>query len=169
MARIPATDPWPAFREAAAAGALVDQPTALFQAVERALGEVVGHKLFTVLATDMENRLNLRLYSSMPDSYAAGGSKPMRPDSWGDMPVAERHPYIGRTKEDIRKRFFDHALIESLALGSVINLPVSFDGVFLGTVNLLHEEGYYDADDAATAAPFAALLAPVLLMPPAID
>ena len=169
MARIPATDPWPAICEAATAGALVDQPTALFQAVERALGEVVGHKLFTVLAADMENRLNLRLYSSIPDSYAAGGSKPMRPDSWGDMPVAERHPYIGRTKEDIRKRFFDHALIESLGLGSVINLPVSFDGVFLGTVNLLHEEGYYDADDAATAAPFAALLAPVLFMPPASD
>ena len=48
MARQPATDPWPAFREAAAAGALADQPRTLFQAVERALGDVVGHKLFTV-------------------------------------------------------------------------------------------------------------------------
>ena len=163
MARNPVTDPWLAFCEAAAAGALADQPTGLFQAVERALGDVVGHKLFTVLAADMKNRLNLRLYSSMPDAYAAGGSKPMRPDSWGDMPVAERRPYIGRTKEDIRKRFFDHALIESLDLGSVINLPISFNGVFLGTVNLLHEESFYDEDDAATAAPFAALLAPVLL------
>ena len=163
MAQKPATDPWPAFREAAAAGALSDQPTALFKAVERALGDVVGHKLFTVLAADMEKRLNLRLYSNMPDAYSAGGSKPMRPDSWGDMPVEERRPYIGRTKEDIRNRFSDHALIESLDLGSVINLPVSFDGVFLGTVNLLHEEGYYDEDDAVRAAPFAALLVPALM------
>ena len=163
MARKPANDPWPAFRQAAAAGALADQPKALFQAVDRALGDIVGHKLFTVLAADMAARRNLRLYSNMPDAYSAGGSKPMRDNSWGDIPVGERRPYIGRTKDDIRNRFPDHALIESLDLGSVINLPVSFDGVFLGTVNLLHEEGYYDEDDAARAAPFAALLAPVLM------
>jgi hypothetical protein len=163
MAGNPATDPWPAFRQAAAAGALADQPRVLFQAVARALGDVVGHRLFTILAADMEKRLNRRLYSSMPDAYAAGGSKPMRPNSWGDRPFGERRPYIGRTKDDIRNRFPDHALIESLDLGSVINLPVSFDGVFLGTVNLLHEEGYYHEDDAARAAPFAALLAPALM------
>ncbi len=163
MAQKPTIDPWPAFREAAAVGALADQPTALFQAVDRALGDVVGHKLFTVLSADMKARRNRRMYSNMPDAYSAGGSKPMRDNSWGDIPVGERRPYIGCTKEDIRNRFPDHALIESLDLGSVINVPVSFDGVFLGTVNLLHEEGYYDEDDAARAAPFAALLVPALM------
>ena len=38
-----------------------------------------------------------------------------------------------------------------------------YDGILLGTVNMLHEEGYYTDDDLDTGVPFAALLAPALL------
>ena len=53
--------------------------------------------------------------------------------------------------------FFDHALIASLGWGSVLNLPVVWDGRTLGTINLLHEEGWYDEADAGVGLLFAGL------------
>ena len=157
------SDAFAAFASAAAALALPGQPTPAFLAVERALANVVGHKLFTVLAADMERRENERLHSSRPDAYPAGGRKPMRARSWGDQPLAERQPWLGRSQDDIRARMPDHATIFGLGLGACINLPVSFDGRFLGLVNILDVEGAYDAVAVATAAPFAMLLIPAFL------
>ena len=48
-------------------------------------------------------------------------------------------------------------LILSLGCESVLNLPVAFDGRVLGTVNLLHEAGWYDERDLALGLAFAAL------------
>jgi hypothetical protein len=50
-----------------------------------------------------------------------------------------------------------------LGCGAVINLLVMYGGTLLGTVNMLHEEGYYTDDDLDLGMPFVALLAPVLL------
>jgi len=63
----------------------------------------------------------------------------------------------------VRAVFFDHALIASLGCGSVLNVPVVWDGRSLGTINLLHEEGWYDASDAALGLVFAALAVPAYL------
>jgi hypothetical protein len=65
--------------------------------------------------------------------------------------------------DDIRWAFFDHELIASLGCGSCMNLLVIHDGVLLGTINMLHEEGYYSEADLAVAAPFAQLLIPAFL------
>ena len=48
-----------------------------------------------------------------------------------------------RVKFASSKVFFDHALIASLGLGSVINWPIILHKKILGTVNLLAEEGAY--------------------------
>ncbi|MBF8288327.1 MAG: histidine kinase, partial [Candidatus Rokubacteria bacterium] len=58
---------------------------------------------------------------------------------------------------------FDHALILSLGCASVLNLPVVWDGRTLGTINLLHEAGFYDEGDVPVGQIFAALAAPALL------
>ena len=77
---------------------------------------------------------------------------------------AERQqPYLGRTFAEVRAVFFDHALIASLGCGSVLNVPVVWDGRSLGTINLLHEEGWYDASDAGLGLLFAALAVPAYL------
>ena len=39
--------------------------------------------------------------------------------------------------------FLDYSVIRSLGCGSVINMPVLLAGRFMGTVNVLHEPGYY--------------------------
>jgi hypothetical protein len=59
--------------------------------------------------------------------------------------------------------FFDHALIASLGCASVLNLPVKHDGRILGTINLLHEEAWYEEGDVPIGLGFAGLAIPALL------
>jgi GAF domain-containing protein len=72
-------------------------------------------------------------------------------------------PYIGRTHDDIRDVFYDHELIRSLGCESVLNVPVRWDGRSIGTINLLHQAGWYTEADIPAAQLFAALAAPGLM------
>jgi branched-chain amino acid transport system permease protein len=56
-----------------------------------------------------------------------------------------------------------HALIAMLGCGSVLNVPVAWDGRTPGTINLLHEEGWYDEGDRSIGLLFAALAVPAYL------
>ena len=163
MTRQPGTNPWTALGEVTRAASDPGQPTVLFDAVERALAHVIGHKLFTILDVDMEMGDLERLYTNMAEAYPVKGRKTMGPTPWGARVLDGKQPYLGRTRDDIRWAFYDHELIESLGCGSVIYLLVMYGGALLGTVNMLHEESYYMDDDLDTGVPFAALLAPALL------
>ena len=105
----------------------------------RALGAVIGHRLFTVLRYHADSRESERCYTNQPAAYPVGGRKPFNDSAWSRQVFGERRPYIGNTAEDIRTVFFDHALIASLGCDSVLNVPVVHDGRVLGTLNLLHE------------------------------
>jgi hypothetical protein len=72
--------------------------------------------------------------------------------------------FIGRTAADIEAHFPDHALITSLGCAAIINLPVVWDDRLLGTINLLHEEGWYDDGDVPIGLAFAALAVPASLL-----
>ena len=140
------------------------QPQAAFEAVDQALGNLIGHKLFTLMILDDAAGEAERVYSNQPDAYPVMGRKPLGAlTDWGRHVIEGRQPFIGRTAADIRHAFFDHELIASLGCGSVINLLVQQDGRLLGTVNLLHEEGYYRETDLEIGAPLAHCLAPAYL------
>jgi hypothetical protein len=113
-----------------------------------------------VLRYHPSSRESERCYTNQPDAYPVGGRKPFTESAWSRQVFGERRPYIGRTAEDIRAVFFDHALIISLGCESVLNLPVAYDGRVLGTLNLLHEAGWYGEEDVAPGLCFAALAAP---------
>jgi GAF domain-containing protein len=133
----------------------------LFQGIDRALGELVGHKLFTILYTSPDAQQVIRLYSNQPDAYPVSGAKKMGPTPWGDLVIKRGQPYIGNTAKDIEWAFFDHELIKSLGCDSVLNVPVVVEGQTLGTLNLLHEAGWYEDKHVPIATPFAYLLAPL--------
>jgi GAF domain-containing protein len=139
------------------------QPEPVFRALERAMGAVIGHKLFTVLLHYPQARESERRYTNQPAAYPVGGRKPVTASAWTERLFVERRPYIGASAEDIRTAFFDHQLILSLGCASVLNVPVVWDGRTLGTINLLHEAGWYDEGDVPVAQTFAALAAPALL------
>ena len=160
MSRGPRVDPLPHLAAVAAALARPGQPGPLWAALDAGLGAVIGHRLFTVLRYHPDLRESERCYTNQPAAYPVGGRKPFTESAWSHQVFGERRPYIGRSAEDIRAVFFDHALIASLGCDSVLNLPVVHGGRVLGTLNLLHEADWYGADDAARGALFAALAVP---------
>jgi len=133
-------------------------PEGVFKAVDAALAEVVGHKLFTLLYV-APNRLRVkRIYTNMPKEYPVGGYKEITASPWHKRVIDERHWWIGYDAKDIAWAYFDHELIVSLGCESAVNVPVVYAGRVLGTLNLLHAAGHYKESDIAKIEPFAALL-----------
>lgn len=150
--------------ESCAAAASAGGREGLYRSIDKALGELVGHKLFTILYTSPDAQQVIRLYSNQPVAYPVSGAKTMGPTPWGDLVITRGKPYIGNTAEDIKWAFFDHELIASLGCDSVLNIAVVIEGKTVGTLNLLHEAGWYGEEHIALATPFAYLLAPVFDM-----
>ncbi len=156
-------DPAPLQAYVAASMGEGGQPAPLFSTLDLAMGRAIGHKLFTILVVHPGANESQRYYSNMPDAYPVGGRKPINQTHWFQRVLGEGQCYIGRTYEDIQDVFFDHELIRSLGCESVINVPVRWDGRSIGTINLLHEAGWYSEDDIPAAKAFAALAVPGLL------
>lgn len=126
-----------------AAIAMAKGADAAFGALQALTQATVGARLFTFMTVDMEAEVARRAYTSDPVNYPASGTKPIRYDSWFDTVHKERRYFVANTLDDISKVFPDYKLIGSLGCGSVVNMPVILGDVLVGTVNMLHEEGYY--------------------------
>jgi len=163
MSRQLRVDPLLHLQDVARSMAEAEQPEPSFRALDRAMGRVIGHKLFTILLHHPRARESERRYTNQPAAYPVGGRKAVTASAWTERLFAERRPYIRKTADDIREVFFDHEIILSLGCASVLNVPVVWDGRTLGTINLLHEAGWYDEADVSIAQCFAALAVPTLL------
>lgn len=163
MSRQIRVDPLPHLEAVARALLEAGQPEPTFRALERAMGAVIGHKLFTVLLHYPHARESERKFTNQPAAYPVGGRKPVTTSPWTERLFVDQRPYIGRSAQDIREVFFDHELILSLGCASVLNVPVVWDGRTLGTINLLHEAGWYEDSDVPIAQTFAALAVPALV------
>lgn len=157
-------DPLPSLRQAAAALAAADQPEAIFAALQHAMADAIGHRLFTIMRHDPTAGRNRRAYSSDPRAYPVSGYKPVNWDHpWTRRVLVDGQAWIGRDAGDIAWAYPDHDKIAGMGLASAMNLPVRWAGRMLGTVNLLHGAGHFTEADAATGAVFAALAVPALL------
>ncbi len=148
----------------AAALAAPGLPEAGLAALDAALADAVGHRLFTVLVLDEARGVSRRFHTSRPDAYPVGGEKPIRRDSeLYRLVVQQGAARFCRGREDIVRAFPDHGLILSLGCESAVNVPVRWDGRTLGALNLLHEAGHYGEAQLPMLSVFAALaVAPVL-------
>ena len=138
-------------------------PEALFKAVDKALAETVGHKLFTLLYVAPDGKRVKRLYTNMPKEYPVGGYKPVTESDWHKLVIGQRRAWVGFTYEDVKWAFFDHELIRSLGCESAVNVPVVYAGRVLGTMNLSNEAGYFGSEMIGPGRVLAALLVPLLL------
>jgi hypothetical protein len=123
-----------------------NQPVAAFDALCALTMQLVGVKLFTIMAHDRKRGYAQRIYSNMPDVYAVSGTKPANPTHWSREVIELRRTFVANDIDAIAEVFNDHALIRSLGCESVINVPVEVDGEVIGTVNCLHEAGFYTPD-----------------------
>jgi GAF domain-containing protein len=135
-------------------------PGDTYARVEALAGRVLGHRLFTLMVLDEASGEVERVHSSRPEHYPVGGRKPKRGTPWGAIVLDRGEPFIGRTADDIRQAFDDHPLILGLGLESVLNVPVRFQGRAIGTMNLLHQAGWYDEADVPMAQLLAGFLVP---------
>ncbi|WP_144182606.1 GAF domain-containing protein [Elioraea rosea] len=140
------------------------QPEASFAAIEKACAATIGHILFTVLLRHEVTGEAERFWTSHPKEYPVGGRKPLNPTFWTEHVLRQQRPYLGNDYEAVKAVFFDHELIRSLGCESVLNVPVVWNGRSLGTINLLHEAGWYREADIPLAQTIAALAVPAYLM-----
>lgn len=126
-------------------------PERIFAALEALTKALVGVKLFTIMTYDGALGLSQRIYSNMPNEYPVSGTKPANVTHWSTIVLEQQQTFVANTIEDIAAVFYDHALIQSLGCESVINVPVVVNGAVLGTLNCLHEAGYYTPERVAAA------------------
>lgn len=120
------------------------RPDECWKALQNLAGAVAGFKLFTVMTVDLVHEVARRAYSSHPVDYPVSGSKPIHYDSWFEIVHKQHKPFVANAIADIAKVFSDHEKIWSLGSGSVVNLPVIIGGQLAVTINMLHEEHYYN-------------------------
>ncbi len=125
--------------------------TGAFAALERLADTIVGAKLFTLMTFDRASGEARRLYSNMPDAYPISGKKGMDSSDWSRHVLDGRQNFVANDIEGIAEVFPDHELIRSLGCESVVNIPVEVCGEVLGTINCLHEKGYYNAERVEAA------------------
>ena len=160
MSRLSADARWELLQEIVRESARPGQPAPLFAAVESALGAVAGHKLFTLMVLHHDQGEAERIHTNQPEAYPVSGRKPMTDTPWSRQVIQGGRHYLGRTREEVRWAFPDHALIERLGCRSAINVLAVHDGAVLGSANLLHEERHYTEDDIQDCLPFVQLLVP---------
>ena len=117
---------------------------ALFRALDAALKQTVGHKLFTLLYVAPNGRRVKRIYTNMPKEYPVGGYKEIEETKWREKIISKGESWVGYDAKDIEWAFFDHELIKSLGCE--------------GTMNLLDAAGHYKANDPEKVLPYAALM-----------
>jgi hypothetical protein len=140
----------------------VDEAAAIYRAVEALSADVIGHRLFTIMRFDPERSEVERVHSSMPAVYPVGGRKAKKDTAWSDHTLRDMKVFRTSGPEAIRAAFDDHATILSLGLASVLNIPLVLGGRCIGTMNLLHEVGWYTPQDEPAGLLLGAFLLPVL-------
>jgi GAF domain-containing protein len=132
----------------AAAG---NQPRTCYNALRALTEQVVGVKLFTIMTLEGRNGTARRVYSNMPDVYPVSGTKPANETHWSRQVIDRRQIFVANDIKGIAAVFGDHELIRSLGCESVINVPIVVGGEVLGTINCLHEAGYYTPERVAAS------------------
>ena len=139
------------------------EPARLYAAVDALVQEVIGHRLFTLMRVHEASAEVERVYSSNTSAYPVGGRKQKRGTRWSSAVLDRGEVFVARTPDEVRDAFSDYALIASLGIGSIMNIPLACGGRRLGTMNLSHEAGWFTDRDAAAGLLIAPFLVPSLL------
>lgn len=148
----------------AALSAAAHEPRKLHAAIDALVQAVIGHRLFTVLRVDAAGTEVERVYSSNTVAYPVGGRKRKQGTPWSRVVLERGEVFVARTPDEVRDTFDDHALIFSLGIGSIMNVPIGFRGRVLGTMNISHDADWFRDEHAAAGRLIASVLVPALLV-----
>ncbi|MFZ5708940.1 MAG: GAF domain-containing protein [Pseudomonadota bacterium] len=109
-----------------------------------ALHAALPVRLFTITVHDLPARLFRRVWTSDPGIYPVPGTKPLVEDDWSRQVIEGGRTFVANSPEGFRALFPDHAGIMALGCRSAATIPVRNEaGQVVGTVNLLHDEGWF--------------------------
>ncbi|HEY2023690.1 GAF domain-containing protein [Paraburkholderia sp.] len=142
---------------------LKDQPLEIFRTVHAVAAETIGFALLTIMSYDAQRHEVERVYTNMPEVYPLGGRKKKQGTAWSKQILQDLKPFRAATSQGIRDAFDDHAVMTGMGLGSILNIPIAYDGVCIGTMNLTHKEGWYTSRHEDMGLLIGAFLAPALM------
>ncbi|KAA1002434.1 GAF domain-containing protein [Paraburkholderia panacisoli] len=140
-----------------------DQPAEIFRAVHAVAASAIGARLFTIMSYDAWQHEVERVYTNMPAVYPLGGRKQKRGTAWSKQILQDLRPFRAETAQGIRDAFDDHAVMTAMGLGSILNIPIAYDGVCVGTMNMTHIESWYTRRHEEIGVLIGSFLAPALL------
>ncbi len=135
----------------------------IYRALDELSAATIGHRLFTIMRYDPDRTEVERVHTSNPAAYPLGGRKRKRDTAWADQVLGGNKVFRATTPQEIRAAFDDHETILGLGIGSILNVPVAYQGRCIGTMNLCHETGWYQPQDERTGLTLALYLIPALL------
>ncbi|PCJ88126.1 MAG: GAF domain-containing protein [Hyphomicrobiales bacterium] len=115
----------------------------IFAALDSLIQHEVGALICSCSTFDPATQQAKRIYSNQLEAYPLSGLKQIVPNRWTDIVLMQGKVFIANTLAEIAEVFPDPELIHSLGCGSVMNMPLQLAGRFLGTINILHEPGYF--------------------------
>ncbi len=136
----------------------------LYAAVDALVQKVIRHRLFTIMRVHEAVLEVERVYSSNTTAYPVGGRKQKRGTAWSRVVLDRGEVFVAHTPDEVRETFDDHALMFSLGVGSVMNVPFGYRRQRLGTINISHDAGWFRDQDVAAGRLIASLLVPALLV-----
>lgn len=137
--------------------------TASYRAIDALALRLFDHLLFTVTRSLHATKDVERVYTSNPLAYPVGGRKQKQDTEWGAQVLDRGEALICHSPADIERVFADHALIFSLGIGGMINVPVLFANRSMATMNVSHAGDRFSEADLPTLRTLAALLLPLVL------
>jgi len=138
-------------------------PEEPYRLVEHLAQRLFEHRLFTVMRHRESTAEVERVYSSNTTAYPVGGRKQKLGTPWGEKVLDRGEVFIAASRDELRQAFPDYELIFSLGISSIMNVPISYCGRTLATMNISGEAGQYRDEHIPTAKLLGALLVPVLL------
>lgn len=127
------------------------QPEPALAHFEALVQSIVGARLFTIMMMDRVRGVAWRAYSNQPQAYPSHGEKPFMINAWSQIVEEKQQTFVANTLEEIAEVFGDASLIASLGCESCINVPIIVNAQVIGTLNCLHEAGYYTSEKVQAA------------------
>ena len=124
-----------------------DSVKIFYKKIDKIVHSLIGHKLITFTVIDEKLKFCERVYSNNNKIYPILGQKKMPKNIWSTKVLKNKQHFICKSKQEIKKIFFDYEIIFSLGCGSIINLLILFQGRPIGTVNILNKENHYSDKD----------------------
>lgn len=136
---------------------------AAYAAIDAVAKRIFDHRLFTVTRSLLETSEVERVYSSNPAAYPVGGRKQKRNTPWGEQVLDRGEILVCHNAADIERVFADHALILSLGITGMINVPVLLAGRSVATMNMSHAADRFGVEDFAVLRVLAGLALPLVV------